>query len=227
MKNPKYIILTPIAPFKLYCLNKFLKNIISFNPKPEELVFCAEPEIVPEISKWQQELKKREIKLVIFTLPPEILNKFPASDIGKLTYSRECLRHYFIKSKFDWALWLDCDIIPEPNVARVLLKIAKSKKFLVVSNQYRTRLSNQIIEGIGCTLVHKTACRFARFQIASLTGNEKEKRRLADDFWFFVMLSAGEDYIRELTRWNSRKVGKFVSISHINERGGIKFLEKE
>jgi len=229
MKIPEYIILTPTAPFKLYCLNRFIKNVISFRPRPKEMVFYTEPEMVPEISKWKKELKKRGIKLVIFTLEPEILNKFPALDIGKLTYSREHLRQYFIDSPYKWALWLDSDIIPEPNVFQVLFKIVQSKKCLVVANQYRSRgIEERIIKGMGCTLTHKAACRFAKFQIASFVWNKKEVVRLADDYWFFAMLSAGDHYIKRQIRWSSQaKVGRFVSIRHIPRQGPIKFLKKE
>ncbi len=229
MINSDYIILTPTYLSKLYCFNRFIKNIISFRPKPKEIVFYTEPEMVSHISKWEKELKKQGIKLVIFTLEPEILNKFPVKDIGKLTYSREYLRHYFINSPYKWALWLDSDIIPEPNVAQVLLKIAQSEKCLVVANEYRSRMTKgHIIKGMGCTLTHKMACKFAKFQIASLTGDEKEvKHRLADDFWFFAMFSSANKPIKKWIGWNSLRVGRFIPIWHIPRRGRSKFLKKD
>ncbi len=227
-KNPEYIILTPTYPAKLYCFNRFMKNIMSFRPKPKEVVFCVEPEMVPKVSKWEKELKKQKIKLVIFTLGPKTLSKFPAMDIGKLTYSREHLRKYFVSSQYEWALWLDSDIIPDSDVAEVLLKIANSEKSLVVANQYRTRIGNRIIAGMGCTLTHKIACKFSKFQITSLTGDERNKQRLADDFWFFSMLSNGSFRIKEWTGWNSQKrTGRFVSIRHIPIKGQVRFLKKD
>jgi len=194
------------------------------------MVFYTEPEMVPEIAKWKKNLKKQGIRLVIFTLEPEVLNKFPGQDIEKITYSREHLRKYFINSPYNWALWLDSDIIPEPNVARVLLNIAQSEKCLVVANLYPARYQKEcIINGIGCTLTHKAACTSVKFQNTSLNWDGKEVGYyFADDFWFFAMLSGGGWMIEKLTGWHSGpKFGKFVSISHINERGGIKFLEKE
>jgi len=228
MKTPDYIILTPTAPFKLYCFDRFMDNIVSFRPKPKEIVFCTEPEMVPEIAKWEKKFKKQGIKLVIFTLEPETLNKFSAVDIEKLTYSREHLRHYFIDSPYKWALWLDSDTIPEPIVARVLLNIAQSEKCLVVANEYPARrASNLIIKGMGCTLTHKAACRFAKFMIASLVWNGKKVGGLADDFWFFDMLYTGSSYIKNQVGWNSIKVGRFVSIWHIPGCGDPdKFLKK-
>lgn len=229
MRVPEYIILTPTAPFKLYSLERFLKNIISFRPRPKEMVFCAESGAISEIKKWKTKLKNKGIKLVILKLKPEIIKKFPGYNIKKLTYSRENLRNYFINSKYEWALWLDCDIIPEPNVFKVLLKIAQSEKCLVITNEYRSRMTEGlIIPGTGCTLTHKAACMFAKFQIASLIWKEKEVGRLADDFWFFVMLSTADSWIKKWIGWSSqRKNGRFVSISHINERGEIKFLERD
>jgi len=235
MKAPDYIILTPTAPFKLYALERFLNNVISFQPKPKEMIFCTEPEMVPEISKWEKKLKKQGIKLVIFTLEPEVLNKFPGQDIEKLTYSREHLRHYFIDSPYNWALWLDSDIIPEPNVARVLLKIARSEKYLVVSSEYRDRMTEKrILRGMGCTLTHKAACTFAKFQIAHLGWDKKKKENLnledmclADDFWFFAMIQAGDRIIKNWIGWNGRKTGRFVSIWHLpGHEYSDKFLKK-
>lgn len=144
-----------------------------------------------------------------------------------MTFSREILRKYFIQSSYDWALWLDCDIIPEPDVAKVLLKIAQSEKHLVVANEYRSRMTEGLIfSGMGCILTHKTACMFAKFQIASFIWKGKEAGYLADDFWFLAMLSTANVWIKRWVGWNSqRKVGRFVSIAHINEKGETKFLE--
>lgn len=229
MKAPEYIILTPTAPFKLYCLDRFLKNVISFQPKPKEIVFCIEPEMKPEISRWKKELNKQGIKLVIFTLEKEIIDKFPEQSIKKLTYSREHLRHYFVDSSYKWALWLDSDVIPESNVAKVLLKIAQSEKYLVVANEYRSRgTEGLIIRGMGCTLTHKAACEFAKFQIASFIWNKKEVRCLADDFWFFAMLSSADWCLKELIGWNiCEKRVRAVSVWHIPKRGPDKFLKKD
>ena len=230
MQTPEYIILTPTASFKLYCLDRFLKNVLSFRPKPKEMVFYTEPEMVPEIAKWKKNLKKQGIRLVIFTLEPEVLNKFPGQDIEKITYSREHLRKYFINSPYNWALWLDSDIIPEPNVARVLLNIAQSEKCLVVANLYPARYQKEcIINGIGCSLTHKSACRFARFMNTPFTWKRRKAGNFIDDFWFFVMLSGADVHIKGLFGWSSRaRFGNFVSIWHISGYGyPDSFLEKE
>lgn len=241
MQTPDYIILTPTAPFKLYALERFLNNVASFEPKPKEMVFCTEPEMVPHISKWEEKLEKQGIKLVIFTLEPEILNQFPKPDIKKLTYSREHLRKYFINSPFEWALWLDSDIIPEKNVFQVLFKIAQSEKYLVVANQYylaRTMGSPFPIipiKGMGCTLTHRAACTFAKFQIACLDWNKEKKENinsedmcLADDFWFFAMIQTSDRPIKNWTGWRGLKKGRFVSIWHLtgSDKFPDKFLEK-
>ena len=101
---------------------------------------------------------------------------------------------------------------------------------MVVTNQYPARFAKGVaIKGMGCTLTHKAACTSVKFQNTSLNWDGKEVGYyFADDFWFFAMLSGGGWMIEKLTGWHSGpKFGKFVSISHINERGGIKFLEKE
>lgn len=229
MKIPNYIILTPIATFKAYSLNCFIKNVISFQPKPKELVFCAEPELVPKISKLETKLKEQGIKLVILKLEQNILNKFPGYNLKKLTHSREHLRSYFTHSKFKWALWLDSDIIPDSDVAQALLSIAKSEKCLAVVNECPARITKGlVIAGTGCALTHKTACIFAKFQISPVIWRGKEIGCLADDFWFFVMLRIANPQIKKWTGWNSKKrTGRFVSIRHIPGHGyQDKFLNK-
>ncbi len=230
MKTPEYIILTPIAPGKLYSLNRFLKNVISFEPRPREMVFCAEPEIVPQLSGWEQRLKKQGIKLVIFTLEPEIINKYPNLSIEKISYSREYLRHYFINSQFEWALWLDSDIIPKSNIAKTLLKMAYSEKFLAITNQYPGKEKNSHWSGIGCTLTCKTACALSRFWIAPIIWKGKRIGNISEDYCFLAMLDAGARALKNrvgMEEWKGRKVGKFVSVYHEIKPGVTRFLKKD
>ena len=227
MKTPEYIILTPTYPPKLYCFERFIKNVISFRPKPKEVVFCTEPEMVPDIAKWEKELKKQEIKLIIFTLGPEILDIPDA--IEKLNNSREHLRKYFVNSPFDWALWLDSDIIPEPNVAQVLLDIAQSEKCLVVTNVCASRvIEKHISGGLQCAVSHKEACRFVRFLSAYWVWNGKRGNCLGEELWFYAMLSIADSHIKKRSGWTSQqKDGRFVSTWHLSEdKPRTKFLKR-
>jgi len=227
MKISEYIILTPIAPDKLYSLNRFLENVMSFKPRPKEMVFCAEPEIVPKLSKWEQKLKKRRIKLVIFTLGPEILSEYPSLSVEKITYSRERLRHYFISSQFEWALWLDSDIIPRTNIAKILLTMAYSEKFLAITNQYPGKKKDCHWSGIGCTLTHKTVCALSWFRIAPIIWKDKKVGSLSEDYCFLSMFDAAARTIKKTIGWNGRKVGRFVSVHHEIKPGIIRFLKKD
>ncbi len=227
-KLPEYIILTPIAPHKLYSLSRFIKNIMSFRPKPKEVVFCAEPEIVPKISQWNQKLKKEKIKLVIFTLNPEELAKYSSNYdvVPKISCGREHLRNYFIGSQFDWALWLDSDIIPKSNIAKTLLEIALLEKSLTVTNKYPGR-GEHSWSGIACTLTHKTACILSNFQVASFIWKGKEIGGFSEDFRFLSLLSVGDGYAKMKIGWNSRKINNFVSVWHEVSPGVDKFLKGE
>lgn len=229
MKIPDYIILTPTAPFKLYSLDRFLKNALSFNPKPKEMVFCLEPEIKRKIAEWRNKLKSKKIKLVILELEPEIVKKYPACDKRKLTFAREKLRKYFLKSPYDWAPWLDCDIMPEKEVAKKLLKIALSEKYIAVNNGYLSRFSDGLkIFGIGCTMTHRIACELAKFFIAPLKDFKgKTIKELCDDFWFLGMLSLVNRMIEKLLGWHGLKRGIFVKTIHLNERGEERVLTPE
>ena len=225
METPQYIILTPIAGHKLYSLNRFIKNIITFQPLPQEMVFCAEPENLSEIFKQEQVLKEKGIKLTVFTLEPEVLFNSEPTSLERIKASREHLRHYFISSQFQWALWLDSDIIPDSNIAQVLLEIAQREKVLAVTNAYPGR-EEFPWPGIAATLTHKAACTLTRFEIGRIFWNGKNKN-LSEDFCFLAILGAGEGLIKNVTGWGSRKVGRFVSICHEINPGVDKILEKE
>ena len=224
MKTIDYIILTPIAPHKLYSLDRFLKNITLFQPLAKEIVFCAEPECVGEILKREKILKEKGIKLVVFTLEPEVLSKTEPTCLERIKYSREHLRYYFISSQFQWALWLDSDIIPEPNIAQVLMDVAQKEKVLAVTNSYPGR-GDFSWQGIGCTLTHKAACTLTRFEIGYILW-EGEEKHLSEDFCFFAILDRGEPFIKKWTGWGSRKTDTFVSVWHEIKPGVDKFLEK-
>jgi hypothetical protein len=225
MKTIDYVILTPIAPHKLYSLDRFLNNIILFHSLPREIVFCAEPECVGEILKWEKILEERGIKLVVFTLEPEVLSKTEPARLERIKHSREHLRHYFISSQFQWALWLDSDIIPELNVTQVLMSVAQKEKVLAVTNAYPGR-KDVPWHGIACTLTHKAACTLTRFEIGHILW-EGEEKHLSEDFCFLAILDRGDSFIKKWTGWGSRKIGRFVSILHEIRPGVDKFLEKK
>lgn len=228
MRIPEYIILTPIAPLKLYSLDRFLKNVMFFKPKPQEMVFCAEPGAVSEVSKWKAKLKKQGIKLMILVLEPEIVKKFPRHNMEKLTYSREHLRHYFVDSPYKWALWLDSDILPQKDAPSVLMKIANSQKVLAVSSEHLARCTEGLIgAGAGCLLVHKEICRFAKFQVAQFFWKGEKVVSLYDDVLFFWMLNRASALIEKRIGWSGRIRGRFVSIRHIPKQGSDKFLKKD
>ena len=220
-----YIILTPIAHHKIYSLDRFLKNILSFTFLPKEIVFCSEPEDVITISKWESKLKRKDVKLVIFTLGPEVLVEAKKGSLERIKASREHLRHYFINSKFQWALWLDSDVIPESDTPKILSDIALSKKTLVVSSAYPGR-GEHSWTGIGCTLTKKEACTLSHFDVGYLYPGTKNEKHLSEDFYFFAILEAGNPFIKQWTGWQARIEGNFTSVHHEIYQGVDKYLSK-
>ena len=221
----EYIILTPIAHHKIYSLDRFLRNIFSFTFLPKEIVFCSEPEDVVTISKWESKLKRKNIKLVIFTLEPEVLVEARKGSLERIKISREYLRYYFIHSGFQWALWLDSDIIPEVDTPNTLLSLAQSRKSLVVSSEYQGR-GEHPWSGIGCTLTKREACTLSHFDIGYLYPGTKNEKHLSEDLCFFAILEVGSPFIKQWTGWQARVEGKFVSIHHEINPGVDKYLSK-
>jgi len=228
-KELEYIILTPIAPHKRYSLDRFVKNVASFDPAPKKMVFCCEPEDVFELSKKKEELDKKGIELVIFTLKPETLKEYGVTELGRIRDGRNILRSFFLLSEFEWALLLDSDIIPKEKTNPLILhRIAEKNKALTVINRYPARGDGPSPwSGVAFTLMHRSAANLADFQVAPIVWEGKEIGRLSEDFTFLSILRTGSPFIEKETGWKSYIVGDFVSVIHEIDPGVDRLLEAE
>jgi len=120
------------------------------------------------------------------------------------------LRKYFIKSKYEWALWLDSDIIPPPELPKILYEIAIKENALCVVNAYPGR-NGKYWHGAGCMLTHKDVCKVSKFGIPYFSSTGKH---LSEDAYFLSILRG----LNAFSQWIGKKViveGKFVEVKHI------------
>ncbi len=226
-KGFEYIILTPIAPHKRYSLNRFVKNVVAFDPLPKKMVFCCEPEDVFEISKKRSIFEKKGIDLVIFTLGPDTLKEHGVTQLGRIRDGRNILRSFFLSSKYEWALLLDSDIIPtEKKTPSILHEVAKKERSLTVLNRYPGRESDPW-SGAAFTLMHRTAAGLAPFQVCPIVWKGEEVGRLSEDLTFLSILRAGSPFIEMKTGWKGYLAGDFVSVIHEIDLGVDRLLENQ
>ena len=195
-----YIVLTPVGNHKLYSLDQFLEAVRRFEPKPAEIVLCIDLDC-----PRKDEISKIEDIKVLYN--PEIF--VSPSYLERICSAREILRKYFIYSKYEWALWIDSDIICPPETPKVLLKVAEKKNCILVSNQYPARTTGYW-SGSGCMLTHKLACTLSKFWIGRLG-----KKNISEDFVFLSIVDKSKYFIREFLGKEARVVGKFIKVEHI------------
>ncbi len=225
----RYIVLTPIAPHKRYSLDRFLKAVSEFDPLPDKMVFCCEPEDVFEISEKRSMLSKLGIELVVFTIGPDTMTDYEMTELGRIRDSRNILRSFFLRSEYDWALLLDSDIIvEEKKTPSILFDVAQREKCLTVINQYPGRESDSHPwNGVALSLMHRTAANLTEFQLAPIVWEGKEIGRLSEDFTYLSILRSGSSHIERITGWKSFIIGRFIPVIHEIDSGVDKKLEKE
>ncbi|MHA1288233.1 MAG: hypothetical protein ACTSPB_12590, partial [Candidatus Thorarchaeota archaeon] len=117
-----YILLSPVGAHKFKYLDSFIKFVRLLKPPPEEIVLCVDLD-----SGFD---RSYENVRVLFS--PEI-GASPTT-LDRICSAREILRNYFIYGSYNYALWLDTDIIPPPELPKILYDIMEKHQTLIVVN---------------------------------------------------------------------------------------------
>jgi len=200
---PKYVVLTPIGAHKLYALEEFFKHIARFNYKPEMVVVAPDPEILYDVLDLSDVLGELTL-LVLLAEYPNVYH----SHLARITKARETLREWFLKSNYEYALWLDSDILAPPELPEKLLEVALETKAVVVRNGYPGR-SGVIWHGSACMLTHRYACEVGRFIVTSING-----MNISEDYNFFSLIKGAEPIIKHKVKMNAIVTGNFVPVKH-------------
>jgi len=200
---PEYITLTPIGDHKEKYLMDFLGSLRSLDPPPVERVVCLDLDT--------------SLPLEIFTEEKILFS--PAIDaqrtsLERICYAREILRNYFLKTKVDYALWIDSDILVPPEIFKVLYEVMEKKKVWIVVNKYLGSPTNYWC-GSACMLTHRQACMASRFWVGEILTPEGEIKHLSEDFIFFSIFDQGGPFLKLWTGRSGRVCDQFVTVKHL------------
>ncbi|AIG97475.1 Glycosyl transferase family 2 [Archaeoglobus fulgidus DSM 8774] len=174
------IIGVPINPKTAYILDKFLKNqeeIQKRSATEVNTIFATEDVTFAE--KLRKILQKYSINHEIITFEPN-RPKNAKDRIWNIVLARNAIRDYFLKSKAEYLIFMDADMIFEPEIVNKLIKIAE-KGYDVVYNGYLDRGNPNGINltGFGGTLIKRWVMEKVRFRCKEKNG------RVVDEGVFF------------------------------------------
>ncbi|MCX7998581.1 MAG: glycosyltransferase [Leptospiraceae bacterium] len=228
------VIGVPINSKSAYIISKFIKNqkeIQKYSKIECETVFATEERIFAE--KLNELLKKYDgnFKIKEFDVFKSRIGK---NRIWNIVSARNAIREYFLKTDADYLVFMDADMLFEPEIINKLLKISK-KGYDVVYNGYLDRGNPKGINltGFGGTLIKRWVMEKVKFKCKERNGRvidegvyfefELVKIR-AKVYRGFIAYSEHHDaekppsicYPRELTVWEKiRNNPKFRFCFHL------------
>lgn len=200
-----YVLLSPVGSTRLYAVEEFFKHINRFSYKPAKVVVCVDSETDKEMDRLS------------ITEPTRIWGneRLRRSLLPRIAFARERLRRYFLKkTKLNWALWLDSDILAPPELPEKLLQIAEEKNAILICNQYPGRGEEGFKwSGSGCMLTHRIACDIGRFLVVNFEVGGR-RRNISEDYNFFSLITGASGIIKRDTGKECRISGDFVAVRH-------------
>lgn len=151
---PEYMVLSPVSPNRIHVLDRFIEAAKAFDPGPEEIVLCIDWD---EFDLW--ELRDRED---ITTLITSEAMGFSRGSCKRIGASRNLLSKYVIDSPYDWALFIDSDIICPPELPELILETIEDENLIGLCHSYLGR-GQSLWSGSGIMMVHKNVCKASTF----------------------------------------------------------------
>ena len=209
----KYILLSPVGQHKRHHLLKFAEAVRNLNPAPEEIVLCLDADSTPISIPF---LGLPFEKTIIKTNPAI---EYPSGDLQRICSAREILRNHFIyhPKKYEYALWVDSDILLPPNTAEVLRQIMEKENCLVVVNKYQGR-NRDMWCGSGVMLTSRDACTASRFWVGITHDKDGVEKHLSEDFVFFAILDQGRTFLKGWCGKSGRVCDEYVKVEHLLEK---------
>jgi len=206
------IIGVPINSKTAYVLDKFLKNQEDIQKNsiiPVFTVFATEE--VEFAEKLRNMLAKHNLKADVITFG---INKPKnARDrIWNIVAARNAIREYFLRSKADYLIFMDADMIFDPSIVNKLVEKAE-KGYDVVYNGYLDRDGRGInLTGFGGTLIKRWVMEKVFFKC------KERKGRVIDESIFFELdlFRVKAKVFRGFLVYTEH-YGKNVSVSHPRE----------
>jgi hypothetical protein len=202
-----YLLLSPVGDHRKMYLPRFIEAVMRLSPPPEEVVLCvdADSECFPP------QPVSRQIR---FLVNPAI--EYSRGDLQRICSAREILRKFFIyhPRRFEYALWVDSDILIPPNTMETLKKVMEEENCLVVVNKYLGRNGNMWC-GSGVMLTSLDACTASRFWVGITHDKNGVEKHLSEDFVFFSILDQGKVFLKQWCGKSGRTCGEYVKVEHL------------
>jgi len=180
-----YILLSPVAIHKQYCLDRFIESVKSLVPAPKEIHFCI------DWDAFELRDKLSNIDDIIVHINPNIGD--PSSFLTRISYAREILRNHFIKTDYDWALWVDSDILLPSDMVETLINTQEGSQAAVVVHGYVGRNYKSIWHGSGIMWTSNESCSAGTFY-TDLTG----RFHVSEDYVFLATNRSIKGYMYKL-----------------------------
>jgi len=199
----KYIVLSPVGDHRTKWIDEFIDALKAQTIPPDEIVLCVDLDT-------NKEIERDDVK---FLYSPEI--GISRSQLDRICTAREILRNYFIYGKYDFALWVDSDIIVPPELAETLYQVMETRQALIVVNQYQGRSGPESRwSGSGVMLTHRVACTASHFWVGRIIDKHGVEKHLSEDLMFFSIIDQGSRFIKRWSGRSGRICKEFVIVSH-------------
>lgn len=201
---PPYIVLSPVGDHKAPYVNEFISASRALVPPPDKIVLCLD---------LDTSIKITDSNNVVVRYSPAI--DVSRGDLERICMAREILRNYFIyhPQKYEYALWIDTDIMVPPNIMEVLYKVSVDTPALVVVNRYQGR-NEGYWSGSGVMLTHRISCEASRFWVGKIYDENGEEKHLSEDLIFFALFDQGNPFIKMWTGRCGRVSDRYVDVDH-------------
>ena len=207
----EYCILTPIGPQKRYARDLYWDAVDALHQQPTQIYLYSQKNVH---SYWMRGEKRSN---VTWCQEPEDMK---TRTIIATTAARESLRQNFLeKDEAEWALLLDPDIIPCPDIIDKFEKFLEGRPLLAVLRAFHpSRVdSSEIRHGLSCTFAHRDALSAHPFTMAHLRGSYT-----GDDLVWMAVMS-------QLNRRGKVETlaGFYFDVKHAHEDGRVKEFSDE
>jgi len=211
MATNNYIAVPLVGGHKLYSMPLFFDYLLKLDTSPQELLISTTKEIFDKC-------------MTVYTGSLPVTWIHGEEDLGNdmiasTTSAREALRQGIIKRDYEWALWLDNDMLVPPDLWEKFCILRDREPTLILVNSYHPARQDytDIRHGMATTFTHRDALAAFPFLRCQIRGENYGD----DQIWLSVIKSYRN---RRKTKTLS---GKFFDVKHMVEDGRIKSFKPE
>jgi len=207
----KYVCVTLVGGHKLYSMPLFFEYIGKLQTLPQEIWVSCTKKIYDECMK-------------AYNLDIPIKHLHGEGDLGddyihSTTAAREAIRQEIAQSDYDWALWLDNDMLVPPDmIEKFQLLLQKTPDLLMVNAYHPARQDGiRIRHGLGSSFISKEMMAAYPFMMATIRG-----KNLGDDYLWKIMMTQFKSIFKF-----SILSGIYFDVKHLTKDGRIKEFDSE